>query len=300
MSALEKRYRRNFFVAIVLHVALVGGVICWEEFVPTGRAPEAIAVQWVPAALLGEMPEGKGTGKGMYKAPEASLGEPASSRPGNSPSDESPAPKKPSANEIALPATKPAPKKPATTAKPAATSAKPTTAKTTTAGSSTAKTTSTTSGAGKAASADDIRRRFASALSSSADGTPYGDNRPAGGGTAKGGRIGSPDGSPDGVPEGIGQGTPGWRYYKHIHDVLYQAWDQTEGALDRKLVATVQLRIARDGSVAEATMRFGSGNRAMDESVMAAVRRVPRLDPPPDMLVRNGYAIINVNFSAEG
>ncbi|MCG3147675.1 MAG: hypothetical protein PCFJNLEI_01116 [Verrucomicrobiae bacterium] len=296
MSALEKKYRRNFIVAIVLHVAIVGGLVCWEEFVPAGRGPEVIAVEWVPAALLGEMPEGKGTGKGMYKAPEATFQEPGSARPSNSASDDQPAPTKVPGDEIAIPTAKAAVKKPTTTAK--ATSAATTAKKTTKPAVSTAKKTGTTSG--KGSSADDIKRRFASALTSSANGTPYGDNKLAGGGTAKGGRIGSPDGSVDGVPEGIGQGTPGWQYYRHIHDVLYNAWDQADGSLDRKLVATVTLRIARDGSVADAALRVGSGNRVMDESVMTAVRKVPRLDPPPDMLVRGAYAIINVNFSAEG
>jgi len=299
MSALEKKYRRNFVVAVVLHIAIVGGVVCLEEFMPVRRAPEVIAVEWVPPALLGEMPEGKGTGKGMYKAPEAMLQEPGSARPSNSASDDQPAPTKSRSDEIAILTPKAAPKKPVTAAKPTAPA---TTAKKTTPATSTRTTTAKTSATatGRGSSADAIKQRFASALSSSADGTPYGDNKPAGGGTGKGKRIGSPDGSLDGVPEGIGQGTPGWQYYRHIHDVMYQAWDQMGSTLDKKLVATVTLRIARDGSVADAAMRVGSGNRVMDDSVMSAVRKVTRLEPPPDSLVRGSFATITVNFSAEG
>jgi hypothetical protein len=38
----------------------------------------------------------------------------------------------------------------------------------------------------------------------------------------------------------------------------------------------------------------------MDESVLTAARKVPRLDPPPDNLVRGTAANITVDFQVEG
>ena len=154
-------------------------------------------------------------------------------------------------------------------------------------------------GTGKGSSEQEIKNRFAKLFGSSDGGTPYGDGRKAGGGTGTTGKIGSPNGREDGAVGGIGQGTPNASYYLHIHDVLYEAWDQPGNATDKHLVTTVTLKIARDGSIADASVKIGSGNKLMDDSVLAAVRKVPRLDPPPAALVRGEYAVIAVNFQVE-
>lgn len=297
MRTLDQRYRRNFIVAVVLHVVIVGGVMVVEELPAFGRRADAEPM-FVEAALLGELPAGDGTGLGAYKAPEVT---PAPLRmPAAAASDESAAPDtrhatptKVEANDILVPSKKAAPtkkpvaesaKKPATVAKKPAAPA--------------AKSTGGTASAGT--SAAEFRKRFASALSSSANGTAGGDNKPAGGGKGKGGNIGSPAGSKNGVAGGIGQGSANWEYFRLVHDVLYEAWEQPDSALDRKLMTTVALRVARDGSIADASVRVGSGNKSMDDSVLSAVRKVPRLEPPPDALVRGSYATITVDFQAEG
>ena len=98
---------------------------------------------------------------------------------------------------------------------------------------------------------------------------------------------------------GIGQGTPNWQYYKHVSDVLHEAWEQPGTVNAKDLVTTIKLKIGRDGSIVEATVKLGSGNKLRDDSVLAAVRKVPRLDPPPDVLVRGEFAVIGVDFREE-
>jgi len=321
MSAPDNRYRRNFIIALTLHAGVIAALIGWEQFLSdvTGARPSSEIIE---ADILGELPAGTGTGRGEYKAPEPP-GNPPPAAPAapepaqNLPADEAAAPEpktvalpKTDPNEIAIPK-KTTAKKPVAETKPTAvatgkksatetnhlavaTGKKPVTTAKNTAGSS------TSTGTGKGSSAEDIKNRFAQALGSSATGTPYGDGKPAGGGTGKSGKIGSPNGTADGVVGGIGQGTPNWQYYQHIHDVLYEAWEQPATALDKRLITTVALRIARDGSVTEATVKIGSGNKLMDDSVLAAVHKVPRLDPPPDALVRGAFAVIAVNFQVEG
>lgn len=302
MNAPNKRYRRNFIIALTIHAGVIACLIGWEQFLSdvTGARPNSEIIE---ADILGELPAGDGTGRGLYKAPEP---------PGNPPPAAAVAPEQnlagdegavPEPKAVALPKADPneiaIPKK-NTTKKPV-TETKQSVASTgkKSATNNTAKAISST-GTGKGSSAEDIKNRFAKALGSSASGTPYGDGKAAGGGTGKSGKIGSPNGSADGVVGGIGQGTPNWQYYQHVHDALYEAWEQPGTALDKRLITTITLRIARDGSVAEATVKIGSGNKLMDDSVLAAVHKVPRLDPPPDALVRGAFAVIVVNFQVEG
>jgi TonB family protein len=151
--------------------------------------------------------------------------------------------------------------------------------------------------------ADEIRRRFASALKAAGDGeggTAYGDGKVAGGGTGKSNHLGSPDGSPDGVPGGVGQGTPFWKYFQGVHDQMYEAWEQPGSALDKKLIATVMIKVARDGSITDVELQRSSGNKLMDDSAVTAARKVLHLEPPPDSLVRGSTADITVDFQVEG
>ena len=302
MNAPDNRYRRNFVIALTLHVGVIGGLIGFERFLSDVNfaRPSGEIIQ---ADLLGELPAGAGTGRGLYKAPEppgpalvapAAPAQNLAGDEGPAPEPKAVAPTKAAPDEITIPR-KNAGKKPVAEAKPTAVAGsgkKP--------GTSPSPTAKAATGTGHGSSAEEIRNRFAKALGNSAGGTPYGDGKAAGGGTSKSGKIGSPNGLAEGEVGGIGQGTPYARYLQHIHDVLYEAWDQPGSALDKRLITTVALRIARDGSVTDATVRIGSGNKMMDESVLAAVRKVPRLDPPPAALVRGEFAVIPVNFSVEG
>ena len=291
MSAVDSRFRRNFVVASVLHVALIGGVVFWESFF-SESSRNAEAVQLVtPADILGELPKGEGRGRGAYKAPPPGADAIAGPNEAMSPSDENVAPQpKPVPNEIGIPK-KAAAKKPVKETKAVATK-KPVTANNTKPKPATDAT--------KGPSADEFRRRFASALKSAEEGTVTGDNKPAGGGTGKSGRIGSPTGSPDGIPGGMGPGSPFWDYYQHVHDQMYEAWEQPGDAVSRKLMATVMLRVARDGTITDVELKRSSGNKLMDDSAVAAARSVQRLEPPPDALVKDATANITVDFQVEG
>jgi TonB family protein len=204
-------------------------------------------------------------------------------------------------NEIALPK-KAATKKPTPQAKapPSNGKAAATSTKKSTDNKTVNKATSVAAKGTGTGSAEEIRNRFAKVLAAAEGGTPYGDGQAAGGGSGKSNRIGSPNGSPDGVVGGVGQGSPFWQYYQHVHDRMYEAWEQPGQVLDKKLVATVLVRVARDGTITDVTLKSSSGNKLMDESALATARRVQHLEPPPDALVKDSTANIMVDFQVEG
>jgi outer membrane biosynthesis protein TonB len=258
MSTIEKRFRRNFVVACIVHAALIGGIVLFEGVINSARSNAPVAVELVPADILGDLPKGEGQGRGNYAPPPPQpAGEAAKTTVGSTepapPADEEPAPKAKAPappvkdpNEIAIPK-KPTPKdakKPAASQKSATNVVK---------AASSTKPAARSGSSGTAESAASIRQRFASALTAAEGGTSGGDNRAAGGGTgaSKYGRLGSPDGSPDGIAGGIGKGSPFWSYYMHVHDRMYEAWEQPGEAVgfDKKLVATILLRVARDGRI---------------------------------------------------
>lgn len=325
MSALEKRFRRNFVVACLVHAALIGGIVLFEGVINNARSNAPTPVELItPADILGDLPKGEGQGRGNYAppppeatsepatttagptAPPVAPEEPVAPKEPTAPKVKAPPPEVKSPNDIAIP------KKP-TTKEVKKTADAP--VKKTVASANTKSTTntvkavasakpSTKSGAsGTAESATSIRQRFASALTAAEGGTPGGNNRAAGGGTgeSKYGRLGSPDGSADGIAGGIGKGSPFWSYYMQIHDRMYEAWEQPGQAVgfDKKLVATVLLRIARDGRIDGVRLQHSSGNKLMDDSAVTAAHSVPRLDPLPEGL-GGDFAEISVNFRLEG
>jgi TonB family protein len=321
MTTIEKRFRRNFILACIVHGTLIVGIVIFEGVISNARSSVPTPVTLItPADILGDLPKGPGVGRGNYApAPPPPAPEPAAeSGPSEAPlaADEQPAPKaKPAPapavhdpNDILIPKkpVKPTAKKPVPTDKSttkitptAPTKTTATTASTKTTAKSTAKGTST----GKAVSADSIRQHFASALASAEGGSPGGDNRTPGGGTgeSKYGRLGSPDGAADGIAGGIGKGSPFWSYYLQVHDRMYEAWEQPGQAVsfDKKLVATILLRVARDGRIDGVRLEHSSGNKLMDDSALTAARNVPRLDPLPEGL-GGDTADISVNFRLEG
>ena len=325
MSTIEKRFRRNFVVACIVHVAIIGGIVVFEGVFNSASSNVPTTTELIiPADILGDQPVGEGSGRGNYTAPPPervgeSAGAPAApSEPVAKPAEPvapKAAPAPPEAkgpNDILIPkkAVVKEPKKPVdTTAKKTATTDKTTDKavdKSTAAPKKTvadAKSSAKTASTGPAVSADTIRKRFASALTSAEGGTAYGNNKPAGGGNgvSKYGHSGSPDGAADGIAGGVGKGSQFWSYYMHVHDKMYEAWDQPGKAnnLDKKLVATLVLHVARDGRIEGVRMERPSGNKLLDDSVMTAAHSVPRLDPLPEGL-GGDFADISVNFRLEG
>jgi TonB family protein len=305
MTAIEKRFRRNFILACIAHGTLVIGIIVFEGWISNARSSVPTPVMLItPADILGDLPKGPGHGRGNYAPPPP---EPVGEDNGGANSatmaaDEQPAPKPKvvphttrDPNEIVIPK-KPTRTEPKPTARTTArkTSVKPTAA---------VRSSTKTSSANKAESASSIRQRFASALATAEGGSSGGDNQTPGGGTgeSKYGRLGSPDGAADGIAGGIGKGSPFWSYYLQVHDRMYEAWDQPGQAIsfDKKLVATILLRVARDGRIDGVRLEHSSGNKLMDDSALAAARSVPRLDPLPEGL-GGATAEISVNFRLEG
>lgn len=318
----QRLFRRNFTVAITAHVGLIAGIVLLEGVFAHNRQPKQVAVELlIPADIFGELPEGPGHGRGAYTAPAeppdgepdggndsaaATLAEPPKQQAAPQPPAKPVAPEpKPALNDVTMPKV-PAPTKPV---KNTATANKTSASKSST--NKVVKATAQVSPKPKPAgtpggtgtSEADIKRRFASLLASSgkADGSAYGDNRSKGGGTGKG-PLGSPDGALDGIIGGIGKGTPHWSYYMHIREKMYAAWERpSEVAGMRKgAISTVTITVARDGSILGVRLSVPSGSSVMDDSALAAARRVPKINPLPDGFTTGNQADIKVNFQLEG
>ena len=88
----------------------------------------------------------------------------------------------------------------------------------------------------------------------------------------------------------------GW-YYSMIHDRFYGRWEQPTSIIsaDQKYVTTVKIRIEKNGAISNVSLAKSSGNVIMDDSVMAAARRVSKIEPLPAGLGGEFFEI-NVNF----
>lgn len=71
-------------------------------------------------------------------------------------------------------------------------------------------------------------------------------------------------------------------YSNHVRDRLYAAWNQPESLKNLPgLVTTVQITIQQDGRVGNGKILRSSGNSAMDNSVLKAVRTVKAMHALP-------------------
>jgi outer membrane biosynthesis protein TonB len=322
MNEGNRRFRRNFIICAISHGVMIGALVLCGAFIPRDQNSQPIMIELTPAAPLGDQPKGSGYGLGAYtpasgrgetvpaKAPQRGSGNGSGGPSENvlTPEEQAVPPK--SAMKALAPKPAPVepgeiavPKKGAPTKKTATASANSgVAAKTGNTTRTAAKPVSAKSGTGGGTgpgSANAIRQRLASALQAQEGGTPYGDNKPAGGGTgvSQYGHPGSPDGAENGVAGGIGKGSPFWWYYQQVNDRMYEAWDQPVEALnwDKRIVTTLSIRVARDGRVVAVMLKNSSGNRLMDDSVFAGANSVPRLDPLPEGL-GGEFADILVNF----
>ncbi len=83
-----------------------------------------------------------------------------------------------------------------------------------------------------------------------------------------------------------------------LHDRFYARWDEPTGLEREEAISTVllEIQISRDGRITSARLAKSSGNLVMDDSVMAAARRVLQVDPLPQGLGdRSGYKV-NIEF----
>jgi len=88
----------------------------------------------------------------------------------------------------------------------------------------------------------------------------------------------------------------GW-YYAMIHDRFYSQWEQPTSVVNsnQQLSALVKIRIEKDGRISNVSLAKSSGNTIVDDSVMAAARRVTQIDPLPEGLGEDYYEI-KINF----
>ena len=100
---------------------------------------------------------------------------------------------------------------------------------------------------------------------------------------------------------GVGEASNfGW-YHELIHDRFYSQWDQPTSIFDhdKSFICTVQIRIEKGGEISNVKILKSSGNVVMDESVLAAGRRVMQIDPLPSGLGSGGSYTVNINFELE-
>lgn len=93
------------------------------------------------------------------------------------------------------------------------------------------------------------------------------------------------------------QSDHGW-YHLLIHDRFYSRWDQPTSIIssDQKFIATLQIRIDKDGHISNVSLAHPSGNVVMDESVLAAARKVTQIDPLPAGLGDGSHYDVRINF----
>ncbi len=339
MTISQRTFRKNFMIVSIIHVVLILSVCLTEGLLKSKSYHSEAIVQLIsPADILGDLPEGPGKGRGVYSPPIESAeqlgGSLSSSDDGATfvpKVDAVPSPnvvshprqvqlQEPADNIVPLPKVGSAKKGVQVSPKEAkvrsvnASASKKTAVKKVSSNKISTKKLAPKKSVGKGTpkksgarshieTASSFRNRFDQALLSengSSSGTAYGDGKRVGGGSGKSEVLGSPDGAVNGIAGGRGKGSPYWWYYLHVHDKMYEAWEQPGKVLDRDrgLMTTVKLKVARDGSVLNVQLASSSGNGVMDDSAMAAARRVHRLKPLPSGL-GNEVAEITVNFELE-
>lgn len=96
---------------------------------------------------------------------------------------------------------------------------------------------------------------------------------------------------------GAGQPNPFAWYYKRIFEEMYAAWQPPFG-LDEGLSAQILIRVEKTGTITKVSLAASSGNKAMDDSALAAANHVKKLPPLPEGL-GGDFAEITVNFKVQ-
>ena len=87
-------------------------------------------------------------------------------------------------------------------------------------------------------------------------------------------------------------------YHELIHDRFYSQWDQPTSIVSSSagFFCTLGIRIEKNGKISDVKIVKSSGNVVMDESVMAAAKRVGQIDPLPAGLGSGTAYTVNINF----
>lgn len=148
----------------------------------------------------------------------------------------------------------------------------------------------------KSASADDA----ADAKKSTAK-TAAADSKKSAGGSNAGEATGAGKGT---GKSGTGTGSTGtsdfgW-YFEMLHDRLHNRWDQPTSIIRSSVefVTTLKLSIGKDGTILDREIAHSSGNKLLDDSVLAAAEKVSAVDPLPRGLGGDTLEI-NINFKLD-
>lgn len=89
-------------------------------------------------------------------------------------------------------------------------------------------------------------------------------------------------------------------YISLVRRACYEVWEQPNSTTVRPgTVAVVSIRVYRDGAVREHQMIRPSGNAAMDESVLRAMKKLTRLKPLPGDY-KGEFKDITIDFELAG
>jgi TonB family protein len=102
-----------------------------------------------------------------------------------------------------------------------------------------------------------------------------------------------------GTGTGTGAGNDHSWYFSSLRDRYYAVWAPPGVPDASSLVATLKIRVQRDGKVLGYELVKSSGNSLMDGSVLAAAEQVKQIDALPDGLGRGDVVEIPINFKPE-
>ena len=86
-----------------------------------------------------------------------------------------------------------------------------------------------------------------------------------------------------------------------IHTSFHDRWDQPTSIFSdgRKFTCVLKIVIAKNGTISDASIVTSSGNPVMDQSVLAAAKRVSRIAPLPDGITKGESYTINIAFELD-
>lgn len=102
---------------------------------------------------------------------------------------------------------------------------------------------------------------------------------------------------PSAVPAPAGNASAEAAYIGRVQRILYAAWQRPGAVAGRR--TTVQIRIARDGSLIQRKLVTPSGDSVLDDSVMTTLANTTRFEPLPSDIARP-FLDITVHFESTG
>ena len=301
----DSAFRRNLLIVAALHGIFIG--VVWLVSLLPAKAPPA-QVLWLEGGSIGGGEPGDGE---AAPPPEPEMAEPEPPPPPEPEKMElvtPPPPVEPPAeSEIVTPQATPAP----ATAKPE--TPKPITPKPQTPKPATPRATpkATPKASPKAtpktaafspkpkASPGDKPKSSPGAKKS--DGSATAPNAKPGEGKTGGNGPGEGNGKGTGkTGNGVGEAQFGW-YFSMLHDRFHNRWEQPTAIIraGTDFVTTLKIRIAKDGTISGHEIVHSSGNPVMDDSVLAAAKKVEQIEPLPAGLGTGDVFEIQVNFKLD-